>query len=117
MPPRTLIAMAAILFAVPGVALSQNVYTQPALGNQPPGNPTEVSPDRLLAGVRAYPAGVLRALFEVSQQPLIMRQLAEEPDKLIKPETIYPPVSPELQGDPRTAAGSGSGSAGGRVSG
>ncbi len=58
---------------------------------------TDISPARLAAGVRAYPASVLRALLEIADQPLLLRQLAEEPEKLAKPEGLYPPVDERLK--------------------
>ena len=59
---------------------------------------SDVSPSRLAAGVRAYPAGVLRALLAIADEPLLLRQLAEDPAALDDPGKIYPPVSSEIQG-------------------
>jgi hypothetical protein len=100
---KALLAAAAILFAMPQIAISQNappaegdVYTRPE--SAAPAAPSEIPQSRLLAGVRAYPPGVLRALFAVSQNPEVTRQLAQDPQKVMNPQAISPPVSAELQG-------------------
>ena len=100
---KALLAASAILFALPQIATSQtvppgasDVYTRPE--SAAPAAPPEIPPERLLAGVRAYPPGVLRALFAVSQNPEVMRQLAQDPQKVMNPQAISPPVSAELQG-------------------
>jgi hypothetical protein len=102
MIPKALLAAAALLFAAPQIAICQNtlpddsdVYTRPESAALPA--PAELSDARLLAGVRAYPPGVLRALFTVSEQPALMRQLAQDPQKLMDPQTINPPLAAELQ--------------------
>jgi len=97
---KALSAVAATLFLVPQIAngqsapLSDGVYTRPESAAVAP---VEIPEARLLAGVRAYPPGVLPALFTVSQQPAVMQQLAEDPQKLMNPQAISPPVSAELQ--------------------
>ena len=97
---KALSAVAATLFLVPQIAngqsapLSDGVYTRPESAAVAP---VEIPEARLLAGVRAYPPGVLPALFTVSQQPAVIQQLAEDPQKLMNPQAISPPVSAELQ--------------------
>jgi hypothetical protein len=51
---------------------------------------------RLVAGVREYPARVLRSLLQLADDPLVLRQLADEPDLLERPEAISPPVPAEM---------------------
>ncbi|QOJ14571.1 MAG: hypothetical protein HRU75_07930 [Planctomycetia bacterium] len=48
--------------------------------------------DRALAGVREYPAGVIRALVALAEDPLVLAQLAEQPDALANPDAARPPV-------------------------
>jgi hypothetical protein len=71
--------------------------TCPAAEVTPGADQGEIPRDQLIAGVRAYPAGVLRALLTISESPLVVRQLAEEPEGLFSPEKIYPPIPAELQ--------------------
>jgi hypothetical protein len=46
--------------------------------------------------VRAYPAGVLRGLLALSREPLVLRQLAEQPELMAQPEKIEPPIPSDL---------------------
>lgn len=98
---KALSAVAATLFLVPQIAngqsapLSDGVYTRPEKAAV--GVCRRSREPRLLAGVRAYPPGVLPPLFTVSQQPAVIQQLAEDPQKLMNPQVISPPVSAELQ--------------------
>ena len=58
---------------------------------------SSVSPARIVAGVREYPPQMLRALLQAAEEPLVLRQLAEDPGLLERPESISPPVSSELR--------------------
>lgn len=73
--------------AAAGVAVIQD---RPA--PQPP-----LSLSQLAAGVREYPARVLRSLILLSDHPLVLRQLADNPDLLEHPEQISPPVAGDVQ--------------------
>ena len=58
--------------------------------------PESVSTGRLIAGVREYPPRVLRSLLQLAEEPLVLRQLADEPGLLERPQDIKPPVSSAL---------------------
>lgn len=74
-------------------AAAQSSFGHEPLAAEPA---SELSPSRLAAGVRAYPAGVVRALLTLAEDPLLLRQLAEEPEFIGKPEGIYPPLDPRM---------------------
>ena len=92
--PRSIIhtaLLSALLTAVPTFA--QNVTI--SVESNATAEVSQIPPARLAAGVREYPAGVLRCLLQLADQPLVLRQLADNPDLLEHPETINPPVSTE----------------------
>ena len=80
--------LAAAITAVPASGQDSPVPLEDGNG----GEVAEVSPLRLAAGVREYPARILRSLLQVAEAPLVLRQLADEPDLLERPEDISPPV-------------------------
>lgn len=84
------LAAAALLLVAPARAQDPD-FSQKVVAAQ-----AAPSPTRLAAGVREYPARVLRALLTLAEHPLVVRQLAEEPELLDSPEKIYPPVSNKL---------------------
>ncbi|MGD8450556.1 MAG: hypothetical protein PVJ57_01950 [Phycisphaerae bacterium] len=57
----------------------------------------DLSPLRLLAGVRAYPDAALRTLLALADRPDLLRQLAEHPELIAQPDQISPPVPMDLQ--------------------
>jgi len=83
--------LAAIIATVPAVAQDSASEGETERG----GDMTAISPMRLAAGVREYPARVLRALLQLADDPLVLRQLADEPELLEGPESISPPVRAE----------------------
>ena len=68
--------LTAIIAAVPAVAQDSASAVQTERG----GEAAAISPLRLAAGVREYPARVLRSLLQLADDPLILRQLADEPE-------------------------------------
>jgi len=85
--------LAAVITAVPAPAQDSPVPLETGNG----GEVRAVSPLRLAAGVREYPARILRSLLQVAEDPLVLRQLADEPDLLERPEDISPSVPAEMQ--------------------
>jgi hypothetical protein len=61
--------------------------TADALTNSP------ISLSRVAAGIRHYPAQTVRSLLILADEPLVLRQLADNPDLMQNPDTITPPVS------------------------
>jgi hypothetical protein len=82
----------AVIVAAPASAQDSSALLEAGSGGEAPA----ISPLRLAAGVREYPARVLRSLLLVAEEPLVLRQLADEPDLLERPGDISPPVPPEM---------------------
>ncbi|MFH1748102.1 MAG: hypothetical protein ABIG44_13785 [Planctomycetota bacterium] len=81
------------------VIVAQPAWGQAVLQSDPTGitpQVAEISPDRLAAGVRAYPASVLRAVLTLADDPLVLRQLNEQPTLFENPQSAEPPIAPEL---------------------
>ena len=92
--PRSLIRAAllsTLLTAIPALAQSTAIAVKADLADEA----ESISVNRLAAGIREYPAVVLRCLIQLAEQPLLLRQLADEPGLLEHPEAINPPVSDE----------------------
>ena len=85
--------LAAMIAVAP--ALAQDSFVPTESGGEEVAR--TVSPERLAAGVREYPARVLRALLQLAEDPLVLRQLADEPELLQRPQEISPPVAPGMQ--------------------
>ena len=84
--------LAAVITAVPALAQDSSIPSETASDEGAPA----ISVSRVAAGVREYPARVLRSLLQLAEDPLVLRQLADEPDLLERPEDVSPPVPAEL---------------------
>ncbi len=84
--------LAAVIVAVP--AMAQVPTEPPNTGSV--GEISAISPSQLAAGVRGYPARVLRSLLLLAEDPLLLRQLSDEPGLLERPEEISPPVAAQM---------------------
>lgn len=84
--------LAAVIVAAPAAAQDLSVLSQTARDEQA----SAIAVPDLVAGVRDYPARVLRSLLQLAEEPLVLRQLADEPELLERPENIRPPVAAEL---------------------
>jgi hypothetical protein len=84
--------LAAVIAAVP--AMAQVSTELPATSSVV--ESSAISPAQLAAGVRGYPARVLRSLLLLAEDPLLLRQLSDEPGLLERPEEISPPVTAQM---------------------
>ena len=92
--PRIRSAILTAIFSAANL-LAQEPAETPLAPPQP--QATAISQSQLVAGIRDYPASAVRALLTLSQQPLVLRQLADDPALIENPEKINPPVSAELR--------------------
>jgi len=99
-----MMARACIIIAMAGVivGLSPSVLAQGRsdMNNYPGAANAQaaVPASRLAAGVREYPAGVLRALIVLADEPPLVRQLADDPELLDHPDQISPPIDARVRG-------------------
>lgn len=61
-------------------------------GETPP-----ISLSRLAAGVRHYPAKIIRSLLMLGEHPLVLRQVADNPELIGDPDKIAPPIAADLK--------------------
>lgn len=92
--PRIRSAILTAIFSAANLLAKEPAET-PLAPPQP--QATAISQSQLVAGIRDYPAAAVRALLTLSQQPLVLRQLADDPALIENPEKINPPVSAELR--------------------
>lgn len=80
---------------LPRVMNGAETYSATAVSNDAVRSATR--DPRLLAGVRDYPAGVLRALMDLASDPLVLEQIAQTPTILEKPDSAEPPIPETLR--------------------
>ena len=92
----TIIAIASL----PVTARQDRPADAPLLNEGLAGQAGETPPitlSRLAAGVRHYPAKLIRSLLLLGENPLVLRQLADDPELVGNPDNIAPPVNDGLK--------------------
>ncbi|MCH7871648.1 MAG: hypothetical protein IID33_08090 [Planctomycetes bacterium] len=92
----TIVAIASL----PAMARQDRPADAPPLNEQLVGQAGETPPitlSRLAAGVRHYPAKLIRSLLLLGENPLVLRQLADNPELVGNPDNIAPPIDDGLK--------------------
>ena len=103
MPRCLIVASTMVAFAsMPAAAQqarpadAQNPLLSEELAGQA-GETPPISLSRLAAGVRHYPAKIIRSLLVLGEHPLVLRQVADNPELIGDPDRIAPPIADHLK--------------------